>query len=231
VYQLACAHCHGGATTNQVVNRGVHDALFFALDTSGNIIFDVAPGQPPSPRLVPHASEFLNIGIGLLSGYGQMGQIPMFNDTVELPRYRFRFYRDATRTRQVVDLPPVPVTASGDPDDLTPALDANGAPIFGPSLGVQLFSTDPGRAAITGDPLDFEAFDIPQLRGIAHTAPYFHDNNSGSLREVVDLYSRFILPLPALGLPAVNPPEQPGFPAESLSVAQKLDLLAFLDRL
>ena len=231
VYDLACAHCHGGAVTNQIANRTVHDALFFALDADGNVIFDIVPGQAPAPRLVPHDAEFLNIGIGLLSGYGQQQQLPMFNDSIDLPRYRFRFYSDATRNHKVVDLPPIPVTASGDPNDLTPATDANGAPIFGPSLGVQWFSTDPGRAAITGDPLDFEAFDVPQLRGIAHTAPYFHDSNAGSLHEVLDHYSRFILPFVPIGLPPVLPPEQPGFPPESLSVAQKADLLAFLERL
>lgn len=231
VYDLACVHCHGGATTNQVVNRLAHDVLFFELRPNGNIIFDVAPGQPPVARLAPHSGEALNIGIGLLSGYGQMGLIPMFNDAIELPRYRFRFYSDGTRQQQVTDLPPIPVTASGDPNDLTPALDERGAPIMGPSLGVQWFSTDPGRAAITGDPKDFETFDVPQLRGVAQTAPYFHDNNSRTLRDAVDLYSRFILPFPALNLPPVNPPELPGFPPESLSVQQKLDLIAFLNRL
>jgi cytochrome c peroxidase len=185
----------------------------------------------PAPRLVPHTGEFINIGVGLLTGYGQMGAVPAFNASLELPRYRFRFYTDGTRGVQVTDLPPIPVTASGDPGDLTPALDEHGAPIFGPSLGVQWFSTDPGRAAITGDPLDFEAFDVPQLRGVAHTAPYFHDNNAGTLRDVVDRYSQFILPFPALGLPPVHPPEQPGGAPESLSAQQKLDLIAFLQQL
>jgi cytochrome c peroxidase len=231
VYELACAQCHGGPTTHQIMDRTVRDALFFALRPDGNIIYDVAPGQEPTPRLAPHTGEFLNIGIGLLSGYGQRGQLPMFNDTVELPRYRFRFYTDGTRSQRVTDLPPIPVTASGDPDDLTPALDERGAPIVGPSQGVQWFSTDPGRAAITGDPLDFEAFDVPQLRGIARTAPYFHDNNSGTLQDVVDLYSRFMLQFPPLGLPPVHPPEVPDGLPESLSVQEKQDLLAFLHRL
>jgi hypothetical protein len=228
VYDLARTHCHGGAVTNQVVNRVAHDAAFFELQPNGNVVFDVLPGLGPVARTVPHDGEALNIGIGLLSGYGQMGALPMGNDSIERPRYRFRFYSDGTRQQQVTDLPPIPVTASGDPGDLAPALDERGAPIVGPSLGVQWFSTDPGRAAITGDPLDFEAFEVPQLRGIAHTAPYFHDNNSRTLRDVVDLYSRFILV--GLGLP-VHPPEQPGGPPESLSVQQKEDLLAFLNRL
>jgi hypothetical protein len=231
VYERACAACHGGPTTHQIVNRAVHDGLFFELDAAGNVVFDVPPGQGPTPRLRPHDGEFLNIGVGLMSGYGQMGAIPSFNDDVELPRYRYRFYRDATRAEKLVDLPPIPVTASGDLEDITPALDERGAPIVGPSLGTQLFSTDPGRAAITGDPLDFEAFDVPQLRGVADTAPYFHDNHAGSLREAVDLYSRFILPfLPALGLPRL-PPEGPGQPAEALSPSEKDELIAFLRRL
>ncbi len=231
VYDSACAACHGGASTQQIVNRQVRDGLFFQLDPAGNVIFDVPPGQGPTPRLAPHTGEFLNIGIGLMSGYGQMGAIPSFNDSVELPRYRFRFYRDATRSDKLVDLPPIPVTASGDLNDITPALDERGAPIVGPSLGTQLFSTDPGRAGITGDPLDFEAFDVPQLRGLAHTAPYFHDNLSGSLREVVDTYSRFILPfLPALQL-SQHPPEGPNLPPEALSPDEKDDLIALLRRL
>jgi cytochrome c peroxidase len=110
----------------------------------------------------------------------------LFNQSVSLPQYRFRFYTDGTRTVQV-------------------------------------------------NPADFEAFDMPQLRGIAHTAPYFHDNSIATLADVIDIYSRFILPpITAIGLPAVNPPECPtspptcGLPPEALSPQDKVDLLAFL---
>jgi hypothetical protein len=121
---------------------------------------------------------------------------------------------------------------SGNPFDPRPVRDADGAPVVGPNLIPQLFTTDPGRAAVTGAPADFETFDVPQLRGIARTAPYFHDNSNATLRDVVDSYSRFVLPvLPPLGMPAVHPPEQPGSPLEALSPAQKDDLLAFLERL
>jgi cytochrome c peroxidase len=58
---------------------------------------------------------------------------------------------------------------------------------------VQIVETpDPGRAALTGDLLDLNAFDTPALRGVKHTAPYFHDNSLPTLRDVVDHYnSRF----------------------------------------
>jgi cytochrome c peroxidase len=48
---------------------------------------------------------------------------------------------------------------------------------------------DPGRAAISGDLLDLNTFDTPPLRGVKHTAPYFHDNSAMTLREVVDHYN------------------------------------------
>jgi hypothetical protein len=198
----------------------------------GNIVFDVAPGQPPFPVLVSDPDPgFMNVGFGVFSYLGQVGLFPTFNASVELPQYRFRFYTDATRQHAVTELPPIPVTASGDPFDPTPALDENGAPIVGPNGLPQWFTTDPGRALITGDPDDFEAFDIPSLRGVARTAPYFHDNSHATLQDVVNSYSQFILPfLPALNLP-VHPPEFPGGGPEALSPGQKQDLIAFLRRL
>ena len=65
-----------------------------------------------------------------------------------------------------------------------------------------VFSPDPGRALITGlvdgiPPLGdttFEhtdAFKISQLRGIRHTAPYFHDNSAKTLEAVAAHYTRF----------------------------------------
>jgi cytochrome c peroxidase len=51
------------------------------------------------------------------------------------------------------------------------------------------FTPDPGRAAITGDLRDLNAFDTPSLRGIKHTAPYFHDNSSATLPAVIQHYN------------------------------------------
>jgi cytochrome c peroxidase len=229
LYNQACEACHGGATTTLVVNREIHDLTFVELKPDGNVLFDTSV-QPPVPVLLPRpGDEFINIGTGNFSVLGQVGILPMFNSSVALPRYRYRFYTDASRTTIDVDLPPIPVTASGNPFDLIPALDENGAPIFGPNFLPQLFSTDPGRAAITGDPHHFEAFDVPQLRGIANSAPYFHDNTAETLRDLVDIYSRFIVQFFApLNLPLINPPEFEGGPPESFTPQQKQDLIEFL---
>jgi cytochrome c peroxidase len=232
LYNIACEACHGGATTGLVVDRVIHDLTFVELKPDGNVLFDTTV-QPPVPVLLPRpGDEFLNIGTALLSSLAQRGifPVPVFNASVALPQYRYRFYTDGSRSTKDVDLPPLPVTASGSPFDLVPALDENGAPIFGPNFVPQLFSTDPGRAAITGDPHHFEAFDVPPLRGIANSAPYFHDNSAETLRDLVDVYSRLIVQFFApLNLPLINPPEFEGGLPESFTPEQKQDLIDFLE--
>ena len=61
---------------------------------------------------------------------------------------------------------------------------------------VRLTSPDPGRALITGivdDPTleHVNAFKISPLRGIRHTAPYFHDNSARTLADVAAHYATF----------------------------------------
>lgn len=235
VFKAGCEGCHGTATTGQIAHPGLKEAAsrFPLTRPDGNVVFTVDPVAGPVPVTAPRTDDdFINVGFGIFTYLGQLGQFPAYNASVELPRYRFRFYTDGTRQQQVTDLPPIPVTASGEPYDPTPAVDENGAPIVGPNFIPQWFTSDPGRALITGNPLDFEAVDVPPLRGIARTAPYFHDNSHETLVDVVNTYSQFILPLtPQLNLPPVHPPEFPGGPPESFSPAQKQDLLRFLQRL
>jgi len=58
-------------------------------------------------------------------------------------------------------------------------------------------SSDPGRALLTGfvgGPAgtdDWNKFDVPTLRGISKTAPYFHNNSVDTLEQVVDQYIAF----------------------------------------
>jgi cytochrome c peroxidase len=44
---------------------------------------------------------------------------------------------------------------------------------------------DPGRYRVTGDPNDREAMRTPSLRGLVHTAPYFHDGSAETLEQAV----------------------------------------------
>ena len=48
---------------------------------------------------------------------------------------------------------------------------------------------DPGRAAVTGRLDDLNMFDVPSLRGVLHTRPYFHDNSAATLRDVIGHYN------------------------------------------
>lgn len=58
-------------------------------------------------------------------------------------------------------------------------------------------SSDPGRALLTGfvggpPPADdWNKLDVPGLRGIRHTAPYFHNNSAATLEDVVEHYIQF----------------------------------------
>jgi cytochrome c peroxidase len=62
-------------------------------------------------------------------------------------------------------------------------------------------SSDPGRALLTGvvgGPAPFDdwnKFDVPQLRGIGKTAPYFHNNSAATLDDVIDHYMAFFTQL------------------------------------
>ena len=58
-------------------------------------------------------------------------------------------------------------------------------------------SSDPGRALLTGyagglpGQDDWNKFDVPSLRGISKTAPYFHNNSEATLEAVVNHYIQF----------------------------------------
>jgi cytochrome c peroxidase len=73
-------------------------------------------------------------------------------------------------------------------------------------------SSDPGRALLTGfvggpPPTDdWNKFDIPGLRGIRNTAPYFHNNSAATLEQVVDHYIEFFKRVRVNALPGIVPP-------------------------
>ena len=83
-----------------------------------------------------------------------------------------------------------------------------------------LTSSDPGTVLTDVASLEtvggnqvFNRFDIPQLRGINDTAPYFHDHRAATLEEVVKHYQSFFFfinvvrefPLPLIGDDDVAP--------------------------
>jgi hypothetical protein len=77
---------------------------------------------------------------------------------------------------------------------------------------VRRTSSDPGRALLTGfvgGPAptdDWNKFDMPGLRGISRTAPYFHNNSKATLEEVVDHYIELFKRVKINAAPGVVPP-------------------------
>jgi cytochrome c peroxidase len=77
---------------------------------------------------------------------------------------------------------------------------------------VRRVSSDPGRALLTGfvggpPPLDdWNKLDVNGLRGIRHTAPFFHNNSAATLEEVVDHYVEFFKRVRANAAPGTVPP-------------------------
>jgi hypothetical protein len=59
-----------------------------------------------------------------------------------------------------------------------------------PYLGRVIYTTDPGRALISGKCTDVGAIVMQQFRGLAARAPYFSNGAAKTLRELVDYYDR-----------------------------------------
>jgi hypothetical protein len=57
-------------------------------------------------------------------------------------------------------------------------------------LGKVIYTSDPGRALITGKCYDVGAIVMQQFRGLSARAPYFSNGSAATLRELVDFYDR-----------------------------------------
>ena len=65
-----------------------------------------------------------------------------------------------------------------------------------PACVTRVTTSDPGRLLLTGYPAaggpgDIEHMDIPSLRGISRTAPYFINNTAATLEEMLEHYKQF----------------------------------------
>lgn len=127
-------------------------------------------------------------------------QCPRPVDTVTPARFAFapcppRLARNARTYEVVLSLP------TQGPTGVIPA-----------GTTVRRTSSDPGRALLTGfvggpgPNDDWDKFDVPGLRGIRATAPYFHNNSAATLEDVVDHYVQFFKRIEAIAPPGVVSP-------------------------
>jgi cytochrome c553 len=71
-----------------------------------------------------------------------------------------------------------------------PVYEITGCPNpFNSSEPVSFYTTDPGKALITGQCSDFNRGKGPILRGLAARAPYFHNGAAADLNELVNFYN------------------------------------------
>lgn len=59
----------------------------------------------------------------------------------------------------------------------------------GPDSGEVVYTSDPGKALLTGDCVDIGRGKGLVLRGLAARAPYFHNGSAATLEEVVEFYN------------------------------------------
>jgi mono/diheme cytochrome c family protein len=174
IYRATCKPCHGGATTNVIVNREIHDLAFPALKPDGTVLYEVPATDPPTPMLAAQPeNEFLNIGSAYLAMQGRFDlDLESFTRDVSFPNYRYRFYTDASRTEIAADLPPA-----------APPFDGNGG--FGgdgggPAPNESELDTD-GNPATAPNDSELDADGQPHYRAKPRDTVVFY--RSGSLRD------------------------------------------------
>jgi len=62
--------------------------------------------------------------------------------------------------------------------------------LTGPAAGQTFYTTDPGKALISGQCSDISRTKGPILRGLAARAPYFHNGAAANLSQVVNFYNQ-----------------------------------------
>jgi cytochrome c peroxidase len=177
------------------------DPPLTVLEQQGKAVFQRACGQchggpgQSTPQATPHVPPGPVIRFHRI-----MSQCPRPIDTATPQRFVFTVCRPSlarnARTYEIAVSVPTP-----SPTGILP-----------PGSKIRRTSSDPGRALITGfvggpAPLDdWEKFDIPGLRGIARTAPYFHNNSATTLDEVFDHYVEFFKLVQANAAPGAPVP-------------------------
>lgn len=128
-------------------------------------------------------------------------------DTVSPPRFAFA----ACSPAQMKNVRSYEITNSGAAPGGTPC----GGAAPQPPCVTRITTTDPGRLLLTGYPApggpgDIQHMDIPNLRGIARTAPYFMNNSAATLEEMLEHYKQFFRRVQAQNPAAPLLTTQPG---------------------
>ncbi|KQW50804.1 MULTISPECIES: hypothetical protein [unclassified Roseateles] len=153
-------------------------------------------------------------------------------DTASPPR--FVFVRCSPS--QMANVRTYQITNSGSPPSGTPC----GGAAPQPACVTRVTTSDPGRLLLTGYPTpggpgDIQKMDIPSLRGIALTAPYFSNNTAATLEDMLAHYKQFFIRVqvqnPAAPLLTTQPGVAPPVIDRPFTDAETPALLAYLRKL
>lgn len=214
------------------------DPVLNSLETQGKLVFNRAcaqchgnQGNHPSgsvPLLLGAQGSPTNVA----RYHDILTTCPRPVDTMMPPRFSFT----PCTPSQMKNVRTYQITNSGAP----PSGTACGGPAPQPPCVTRLTTSDPGRMLLTGFPQpggpgDIQHFDIPSLRGIAQTAPYFHNNTAATLEEMLEHYKQFFKRVavqnPGAPLLTTQPGVTPAVIDRPFTDAETQALLAYLRRL
>ena len=214
------------------------DPVLNPLETTGKAVFNRACGQCHG-NLGNHPS----------------GSTPIVQGTQGTPTALVRYHAIATTCPRPVDnvTPPRFVFAPCSPSQMknvrtyeitNSGVAPSGTPCGGaapqPPCVTRVTTSDPGRLLLTGYPAaggpgDIEHMDIPNLRGISRTAPYFINNTAATLEEMLEHYKQFFKRVetqnPAAPLLTTQPGVTPPVIDRPFTDAEVPALLAYLRKL
>jgi len=214
------------------------DPVLDALETAGKFVFNRACGQCHGNQSAhPSGSTPIMQGTqgtatAIVRYHGIQSACPRPVDTVSPPRFVFQ----QCSPGQMANVRTYEITNSGVAPSGTPC----GGPAPQPACVTRVTISDPGRMLLTGYPVpggpgDIQHFDIPSLRGIARTAPYFHNNTAATLEEMLEHYKQFYkfvaIQQPTAPLLTTQPGVVPPVHDRPFTDAEVPALLAYLRKL
>jgi cytochrome c peroxidase len=214
------------------------DPVLNALETQGKSVFNRSCAQCHG-NMGGHPSGSTPILQGtpgtptaIVRYHGIMTACPRPVDNVNPPRFVFV----PCSASQMANVRTYEITNSGVAPSGTPC----GGAAPQPACVTRITTSDPGRLLLTGYPAaggpgDIEHMDVPNLRGISRTAPYFMNNTAATLEDVVEHYKQFFKRVqvqnPAAPLLTTQPGVTPPVIDRPFSDAEIPALLAYLRKL
>jgi cytochrome c peroxidase len=214
------------------------DPVLNDLESAGKLVFNRACAQCHG-NLGGHPSGSTPIQQGtpgtpsaIVRYHSIASACPRPVDNVSPPRFLFA----PCSASQMKNVRTYEITNSGVAPGGTPC----GGAAPQPACVTRVTTSDPGRLLLTGYPVaggpgDIEHMDIPSLRGIGRSAPYFINNTAATLEEMLEHYKQFFKRVetqnPAAPLLTTKPGVTPAVIDRPFTDAEVPALLAYLRKL